>query len=350
MTDPETAILAPMRYATLVIDRLRANEPFRPGTAPNGGDFLLPWRQLRERFASEGVELNTRDVNADREVEFELHLNARRNVDHPLSYAYLHEDPIARPINGNLVELARYRKLFTDAEELVDGEHVIDLPCPNDLTPRAVPDFKERDLFCVLIAANDTLPGPHPHDLRQRRVEAIRFFEEHAPDRFALYGHGWNVPPAEPGRLGRVVKRLNEWKRRLNPDAPPAFASWRGAIARKHEIFDRARFAICYEDSRGSPGHLSEKIFDCLASGCVPVYIGATHSKPPIPEDCFIDGDQFKTPHEMLEFISRIDAGHFGMYQQGIREFLASPVAQRFTNAHWCETLVTRILADVHHA
>ena len=75
--------------------------------------------RLRERFATEGVELNTRDVNAGREVEFELHLNARRSVAHPLSYAYLYEDPIVRPINGNLVELARYRKLFTSNEELV---------------------------------------------------------------------------------------------------------------------------------------------------------------------------------------------------------------------------------------
>jgi len=115
-------------------------------------------------------------------------------------------------------------------------------------------------------------------------------------------------------------------------------------------VLDRARFSICYENSRGSPGYISEKIFDCLTSGCVPVYIGTTHSKPPIPEDCFIDGDQFRTPHELLACIERIDAGHFAMYQQGIREFLASPEARRFTNAHWCETLVTRILADLQQA
>ena len=348
--NPETAILAPMRYATLVVNRLRANEPFRPGAGPNGGDFFLPWRQLRERFAAEGVELNTRDVNAGREVEFELHLNAQRSVDHAFSYAYLYEDPIVRPINGNLVELARYRKLFTSNEELIDGEHVVALDYPNDLTPRTVPDFKERDLFCVLIASNKALLHPHPHNLHHRRVEAIRFFEEHAPDRFALFGHGWGIPAVEPGHLGRISKRLNEWKRKLNPDAPPPFPNWRGTINRKHEILDRARFSICYENSRGSPGYLSEKIFDSLTSGCVPIYIGTSHSRPPIPEDCFIDGDQFKTSHEMLAFIERVDAGHFAMYQQGIREFLASPDALRFTNAHWCETLVTRILADVQQA
>ena len=29
---------------------------------------------------------------------------------------------------------------------------------------------------------------------------------------------------------------------------------------------------------------------------------------------------------------------------------LASPAARRFTNAHWCETLVTTILADIQQA
>jgi len=341
-----TTILAPMRYATLVVNRLRANEPFRPGAGPNGGDFFLPWRQLRERFAAEGVELNTRDVNAGREVEFELHLNAQRSVAHPFSYSYLYEDPIVRPINGNIVELARYRKIFTSNEDLIDGEHVLQLDYPNDLTPRQVPTFKERDLFCVLIASNKALLHPHPRNLHHRRVEAIRFFERNAPERFALYGHGWDIPPVAPGVAGRLMKRLNEWKRRWKP-GPPPFPSYRGRIDRKPEILDRARFSICYENSRGSPGYLSEKIFDCFTSGCVPVYIGTSHAEPPIPADCYIDGDAFATPHDMLAFLESVDAERFARYQAAIRSFLGSPTAQRFTNAYWCDTLVTTILADL---
>ena len=346
MSGPETAILAPMRYATLVVGRLRANAPFRA----DGGDLSLPWRQLRDRFAVEGVELNTRDVNAGREVAFELHLDAQRSVGHPLSYAYLHEDPLVRPVNGNLVELARYRKLFTSNEELVDHDHVIALDTPNDLTPREVPDFKERDLFCVLVAPNTALPRPHPRSLHDRRIDAIRFFEQHAPDRFALFGSGWDVAAAGSGVLGRLNRQVGRLQRRLRPDVPATYPSWRGPVERKQDVLDRARFAVCYEDWRGAPGYISEKIFDCLTSGCVPVYIGSAHSRPPIPEDCFIDGDQFGTPGEMFAFIERIDAGHFAMYQQGIREFLAGPHAQRFTTAHWIETLVTRILADVQQA
>ena len=339
-----------MRYATLVVNRLRANAPFRPGAGPNGGDFFLPWRQLRERFALEGVELNTRDVNAGRDVEFELHLNAQRRVSHPLSYAYLYEDPNVRPINDNLGELARYRKLFTSNEDLIDGEHVLPLAYPNDLTLRDVPDFRQRDLFCVMIASNKALLRPNPRNLHDRGVVAIRFFEQPAPDGWALFGLGWDIRAVGPGHLGRIAKRLHEWRRRLVPGSAAAFPSWRGTVDRKHEVLDRARFSICYENSRGSPGYLSEKIFDCLTSGCVPIYIGTTHARPPIPEDCFIDGDQFDSPQEMLAYIERIDAGHFAMYQQCIREFLASDEVQRFTNAHWCETLVTRILSDVQQA
>ncbi|MET0382721.1 MAG: glycosyltransferase family 10 [Burkholderiaceae bacterium] len=335
-----------MRHATLVVNRLRGNEPFRPGAGPNGGDFFLPWRQLRARFATAGVELNTRDLNADREVAFELHLNAQRRVDHPRSYAYLYEDPVVRPINGDRAALARYRRVFTSNEELIDEMHALRLDYPNDLAPRPVPGFGARDLFCVLIASNKALLHPHPRNLHHRRVEAIRFFERHAPDRFALFGHGWDIPPVAPGVGGRLMKRLHEWKRRWKPGAPP-FPSFRGAIGRKAAVLDRARFSICYENSRGSPGYVSEKIFDCLTSGCVPVYIGTTHRAPPVPADCFIDGDAFDEPQAMLAFLDSVDAGRFDAYQGAIRRFLASPAALRFTNAHWCETLVTRILADV---
>jgi hypothetical protein len=337
---------APPTSATLVVNRLRENEPFRPGAGPNGGDFFLPWRRLRERFAASGVDLNTRDVNEGREVAFELHLNCQRQVDHPRSYAYLYEDPVVRPINADRTALARYRKVFTSNEELIDGEHIVRLDYPNELVLRDVPGFAGRDLFCVMIASNKALLHPHPRNLHHRRVEAIRFFERHAPDKFALYGHGWDIPPVAPGVAGRLMKRLNEWKRRWKP-GPPPFPSYRGSIDRKPEILDRARFSICYENSRGSPGYLSEKIFDCFTSGCVPVYIGTTHAAPPIPADCYIDGDAFATPHEMLAFLEGVDAARFAAYQAAIRSFLASPGAIRFTNAWWCDTLVGGILDDL---
>jgi len=76
---------------------------------------------LRERFAVEGVELNTRDVNAGREVDFELHLNAPGTVTHP-SATPTSTKTRGAPDQRQPVELAPLRKLFHEQRKSwVDG-------------------------------------------------------------------------------------------------------------------------------------------------------------------------------------------------------------------------------------
>ena len=52
-----------MQQATIIVQKERHNKIFQPGAGPNGGEFFLPWRMLRERFAAVGYELNTPDLN-----------------------------------------------------------------------------------------------------------------------------------------------------------------------------------------------------------------------------------------------------------------------------------------------
>ena len=335
------------RYANIVVQRERGNRIFQPGAGPNGGHFFLPWRQLRERFAREGIELNTRDLNAGRSLAFEFHLNAQRDVPAQTPcYAFLYEDPLVRPLNVDRTQLGRYRKVFAWNEDLIDDRHVLHLDYPNDLTDRDVPGWHERPLFCVLIASNKALRYPDARALHSQRVDVIRHFEAQAPELFTLYGHGWNIPPVQPGALGRLNKRLHEWRARWQPNAKP-FPSYRGKVGRKSEVLQRARFCICYENSRGSPGYVTEKIFDCFTSGCVPVYVGSQHAEPAIPAACFIDGDRFATPAELLAFLQSIGNAQFAAYQQAMRDFLRSPASARFSNAQFCERIVSTIVADL---
>ena len=336
-----------LRYANIVVQRERDNRIFQPGAGPNGGDFFLPWRALRERFAREGIELNTRDVNAGRAVAFEFHLNAQRELPaRTPCYTFLYEDALVRPLNADRARLARYRKVFTWNEEQIDGQHFLRLDYPNDLRVRELPAWQERPLFCVLIASNKALRHPDPRALHGKRVEVIRHFEAQAPELFSLYGHGWDIAPVQPGAWGRIEKRLNEWRRAWRPDEKP-FPSYRGKLGKKAEVLDLARFCICYENSRGSPGYVTEKIFDCFTSGCVPVYIGALHTDAAIPAACFIDGDRFASPAELLAFLRSIDEAQFAAYRQAMREFLLSPASARFGNAQFCERIVAAIVADL---
>ena len=91
---------------------------------------------------------------------------------------------------------------------------------------------------------------------------------------------------------------------------------------------------------------MTEKIFDCFTSGCVPVYIGALHAEPAIPAACFIDGDGFASAAELLAFLRSISEAQFAAYQQAMRAFLLSPASARFSNAEFCERIVSTIVAD----
>lgn len=335
--------------ASLVASHLTHDLPFTPGAGPNGGEWFLPWRQLQARFAEQGVELHTPDVNAGHEPVFELHLNAQRSLRQASTrpcYAYLYEDPIVRPINADRTVLANYRKVFGSNTELIDGHHVLSLDYPNDLSLRDVPGWDGRDLHCVLIASNKALLHADPRNLHATRVAVIREFERHAPDRFALFGHGWGIPPVQPGHWGRVAKRLHEWQRKLRPGHEP-FPSYRGKVGHKADVLDRARFAICFENSRGSPGYLTEKIFDCFTSGCVPVYIGSPGWQQVIPAAACIDADAFGSLRELREFLDAVTPAQFAGYQTAMCAFLAAPATQRFTNAHFCRVIVDTIMTDL---
>jgi alpha(1,3/1,4) fucosyltransferase len=336
----------PMLRGALEVQHMRGDRPFTPGAGPNGGDFFLPWRQLQRAFADRGADLHTPDVHGHHDLAFVLSLNVQRKIGAVPSYVFIYEDPLVRPINGAPAMLARYRKVFTWNLEQQRLPNAIALDYPNDLTPRDTPGWDGRDIHCAMLASNKALLHEDPRSLHAARVATIRAFEQQAPGQFALYGLGWDIPAVRPGHVGRIVKRLNEWGRRLRPGHRP-FPSYRGLTARKTDVLDRARFAITYENSRGSPGYLTEKIFDCLASGCVPVYIGAPGWQHVIPADCCIDGDRFGAPAELVDFLARVTPAQFAAYQAAGRAFLSAPATQRFSNAHFCRVLADTILAEL---
>ena len=336
-----------MRRAALEVQHLRRDLPFTPGAGPNGGDWFLPWRQLQLAFAERGVALHTPDVHAGQPQAFELHLNAQRGAGAVPSYVFIYEDPLVRPLNDDRALLARYRKVFTwHLGQLAELRNAVRLDYPNTLQPRRTPGFAGRDLHCVMLASNKALMKPDARSLHERRIATIRAFERLAPQRFALYGQGWDIPAVRPGLAGRALKRVHEWVSRVAPGRRP-FPSWQGKALRKTDVLDRARFAITYENSRGSPGYLTEKLFDCLASACVPVYIGSPGWQQVVPADCCIDGDRFADPAQLVAYLETITAAQFEALQAAGRAFLEDPQTARFSHDHFCRVIVQTVMDDL---
>jgi hypothetical protein len=96
------------------------------------------------------------------------------------------------------------------------------------------------------------------------------------------------------------------------------------------------------------PDYITEKIFDCFFSGCVPVYWGSETIKDHIPANCFINRNDFKDTSQVHQFLKGIDAETYHEYQANIKHYLLSSEAKKFDINYFSETIVSTILADLN--
>jgi hypothetical protein len=128
-------------------------------------------------------------------------------------------------------------------------------------------------------------------ELYADRLAAIRHFARH--DDFDLYGYGWDQPVHRASRATQcAVQRAH-----------------RGEIAAgiraKRAVLNRYQFAICFENTI-FPGYLTEKLFDCLLSGCIPIYWGDPTIAEQVPPACYIDYRRFGDLAELERYLRQL--------------------------------------------
>lgn len=330
---------------SLVIPWITNNRIFDAASPLNRDSTFDPYIRLREAFQRHGIELNTADVNNTELIAFELHQDVQHSSGNALAYLMLFETPAVRPVNNNEAALAGYRKVFTWNDELVGNGKYVKINFPNLIHVYPEVGFADRERFCCLISSNITLTDQDDRILYPERVRVIRWFEEHAPHDFDLYGVGWDIPVVHRGLVGKLERRF--WRMLARHVKLRPFPSYRGKVANKRDVLTRTRFAICYENVRDMSGYITEKIFDCFFSGCVPVYWGACNITDHIPADCFVDRRKYRDTGEVYNFLKAMTELEFKGYQQRIVEFLHSDAAYPFSSEFFAETIVTTIVQDL---
>lgn len=72
----------------------------------------------------------------------------------------------------------------------------------------------------------------------------------------------------------------------------------------KMELYSKYKFVIAFENSI-APDYVTEKFFDPLLAGSVPVYLGAPNIEEFAPgENCFVDVRMFENPRRLADFIN----------------------------------------------
>ena len=177
-----------------------------------------------------------------------------------------------------------------------------------------------KNKFLILMNSN-ARPNSFAKELYGERLRAIRYFS--GIPGFDLYGPGWDRTPRHPRYLhyGKYARRV-----------------WRGRVDDKLATMSRYRFAICYENA-SYPGYASEKIYDALAVGTIPVYLGATDIETFIPGDCFVDFRKFSGYADLHAHLSSFTEAEAAGYRRNILRFLKDS-----SNMRGIQTLVRQIV------
>lgn len=283
-----------------------------------------PLRDLHTAAAHAGYELiqihsldNLKDF--EKLLVFEVPLDQLHHLSqYPKKKVilFLWEPPTTLP-NNFVLEYHRYfSKVFTWNDDLIDNKKYFKFyyPCRRLMIQDSV-DFSSKTL-CTLISSN--LSSPHPNELYSERFNVINFFEHHPKDDFHFYGRSW----------------------------PYSFRNYKGTVHEKSDVMKYYKFCYCYENIKGIPGYISEKIFDCFHAGCVPIYWGASNITKYIPKKCFIDRLDFETDLELYHYLENMTETQHREYVKNIRRFLNGRKSQLFSNEFFIETVMKAIKSN----
>jgi hypothetical protein len=163
-----------------------------------------------------------------------------------------------------------------------------------------------------------------------------------------LYGRGWDSTKNEVVSAAKSL--LSTLKAGRVPDLgatvggpwrPPG--AWGGTVASSTSTMSAYEVAVVIEND---PTYVSEKLFDALAAGCIPVYVGAPLGDYDIPQDVVISVRP--SAEDVLRTCADVLAGDLRGRRSAIREYLSSagcepwkPPAAMRTFADACLSPVT---------
>ena len=274
------------------------------------GEVLNPWYTLREElekggyevkstFSAENLDNPTAIISFNR-IHIPLLLNL---LLYPKERCFLFcfEPPVVLP-NLYAPHLSRFfGKIFVMFDDLIDEERYFKFCYPQPRLKRieSIPSFEEKK-FCALI--NNNKDFPHHQSLYEERRKVIAFYASLPKGEFDLYGSGWQ-----------------------------GYRDWKGTVPNKWETLKHYKFCYCFENTQKQEGYITEKIFDCLVGGCVPIYWGADNITAYIPKECFIDRRDFSSDEDLYWFLKSITPEEYEGYAQAATAFLTSAEAKRFS-------------------
>lgn len=316
---------------------------------------------LQKELRALGVDLSTQDINPVGSSEFIIVLNETfffKTYKKPKGqklYLILSEPPVYNFEDWKKENHLPFDKVFVYDDRLADNikyfhyNFAIDFESFDKPMPVSSGAFSKKKL-CVLMAGTFSVL-PHRKEMQSllhERYKAIRWFNEYFP--------------ADLDFFSRVIveKKFGEFKGAsyLNKIAPALvnkIASYKfkqncekvfkGSVGaeKKIETMKAYKFYLCYENTHSINGLISEKIFDCFAANCIPVYEGAPDISNYIPSNCFINKEDFKSYSALHHYLMNMSYEEYSGYIKNILAFMNSEKINPFKVSTFTKKIISQM-------
>lgn len=315
-----------------------------------GDDLLLPLISLKESLNKINIDLcvfNEQDkFDAIVFVEYpsnksKLHRKALM-LDVP-KFLLVMESKMISPKSHDWSVFSEFSHVFTWSDELLSNvEHSskINFTYNREFSP-SEKLLENRSDKRVMIASNKT--SSYPGELYSEREKIINWYSHNNMTKFDLFGQGWER---------RIFNtRFFSLLSRIIPSISTIFyeppVCYKGAVSRKRDVLPKYKFGFALENTTGEKGYITEKIFDMLFNGVVPIYKGDASISEYIPNTCYICYDDFENLQELEDYLSEFsDFDYYALFRR-FDKFWNSPEAYQFKISHYVETITQVIVRNL---
>lgn len=188
----------------------------------------------------------------------------------------------------------QFGRIYTYNSTDVDGDTVKYMPIPLWITEEECHPIGNRPKFFCIVATNCGWKG-------EPKGKIIQNFKSLGMDVYGLYAqHVSNDMSYHKREDNTAVKYL------------PRYSA-------KVKMLSEYLFSLAIENQLDL-GYVTEKLFDIIAAGCIPVYLGATDVSMFIPKSCYIDYRDFWSETELMSHLKRMSSREVKSYQSAIME------------------------------